>query len=153
MTSMPLRLAVAAVRMWTRLYTWRMPHAIRERRRAEIESDLWECQAERPGTTAVPLLVVARLLFGMVDDVRWRAERMSGHRIASPGRLLAIGAAVAVLAGVLWAGLTASSRTLPAPPAAPDFRARRAPYPAPPPPPPPLCNPPGVARPSPSPCS
>ena len=37
-----LRFVTGAVRAWTRLYTWRVAPSLREARRAEIESDLWE---------------------------------------------------------------------------------------------------------------
>ena len=37
-----LRLVTGAVRSWTRFYTWRVAPSLREARRAEIESDLWE---------------------------------------------------------------------------------------------------------------
>jgi hypothetical protein len=33
---------VACVRRWTCVYTWRLPPAVRDARREEIESDLWE---------------------------------------------------------------------------------------------------------------
>ena len=42
-----LRLALALVRLWTTLYTSGMPRGLRETRRAEIESDLWESQHDR----------------------------------------------------------------------------------------------------------
>src|SRR5438094_8714239 len=47
MMSRLLRLAIAFVRKWTRVYTARMSPELREARRAEIESDLWEVQQDR----------------------------------------------------------------------------------------------------------
>jgi hypothetical protein len=41
------RAAIAAARMWARLYTWRMPRTLREARIAEIESDLWESSRDQ----------------------------------------------------------------------------------------------------------
>ena len=38
--------AVAVLRAWTHVYTWRLDPGLRERRRAEIESDLWEFQQD-----------------------------------------------------------------------------------------------------------
>jgi uncharacterized protein (TIGR03435 family) len=71
-----LGILIACVRAWTRLYTSRLPPAVRNRRRAEIDSDLWEWLADQasepPGTGAVRLLL--RLLLGMPDDVAWRVE-------------------------------------------------------------------------------
>ena len=69
-----LRLSVAAVRLWTRVYTWRMPRSVREARRAEIESDLWECQTDEAAGPALPMQIMGRLALGVFDDMRWRAE-------------------------------------------------------------------------------
>ena len=72
-----LSVAVNAVHLWTRLYTWRMATTLRERRLAEIESDLWEFQhdstASRGASQAVHLLI--RLLLGIPSDFAWRAEQ------------------------------------------------------------------------------
>ena len=72
-----MRIAVGCVRGWTRLYTWRMPAAFRTTRRAEIESDLWECQcgADRDPRAGSAIHVLLRLLLGMPDDIGWRVER------------------------------------------------------------------------------
>jgi len=45
---MMLRLATALVRLWTRVFTLGMPDRVREWRRAEIESDLWEQAHDQP---------------------------------------------------------------------------------------------------------
>ena len=71
-----LRAVIACVRAWTRLYTSRLPPIVRHRRRAEIDSDLWEWRADQAreprGPGAAHLLL--RLLRGMPDDVAWRVE-------------------------------------------------------------------------------
>jgi hypothetical protein len=147
-----LRLSVAAVRVWTRAYTWRMPRSVREARIAEIESDLWECQSDEAPGRALPMQIIARLALGIFDDVRWRVENGSrGSHVARRAIAFSVGSA-AVLA-CLWVGLAMSSAQPPQLPAAPDLRLRRTPYPPPPPPPPPPCNPPGIGRESFSPCT
>jgi uncharacterized protein (TIGR03435 family) len=107
MRSSLLRLAIAIVRAWTRVYTWRMPPALREARRAEIESDAWEFQQDaahgRFKSPAAHMLI--RLLAGIPDDLCWRIEQaaVDGPRVR---RSIAIGAyaAGAVLFLVaLWA--------------------------------------------------
>ena len=71
--------ALAIVRGWTRLYTALMQPAMRDARRAEIESDLWELHedARRRGASPARIAVhmLLRLVLGIVDDVVWRAEQ------------------------------------------------------------------------------
>jgi hypothetical protein len=61
------RVAVSVTRWWTRLYTAGLPSDLREARRAEIESDLWESVSD--GAPARHIL--ARLALGMTDDLTW----------------------------------------------------------------------------------
>jgi uncharacterized protein (TIGR03435 family) len=70
-----LRIAVGLVRTWTRIYTWRMPSGSGERRRAEIESDLWEFQRDAHDHASVALRIVLRFVAGLPDDVSWRIEQ------------------------------------------------------------------------------
>ena len=49
-----MTLAVAAVRTWTRAYTWGTPSVWAEQRRAEIESDLWEQQQDPNARSLAP---------------------------------------------------------------------------------------------------
>src|SRR6266498_1521369 len=83
MTARSVRVAVAAVRAWTRMYTWRLPNGVRERRLAEIESDLWESQHDEAAGSDLALNLIVRVVLGIVDDMRWRAEQVS---VASPRR-------------------------------------------------------------------
>jgi len=147
------RLATAAVRAWTRCYTWRMEPLVRDARRAEIESDLWEHLHSDDGNSTVPLDIVSRLVLGIPDDLRWRSEHVSSHSVfVRRAAALAVGSAL-VLA-CLWLGKIVTQAGPPQPPAAPDFSWRRSvPLPPPPPPPPPPCNPPGIGRPAFSPCT
>jgi uncharacterized protein (TIGR03435 family) len=78
-------LAIAVVRAWTALYTWRMPPALREERRAEIDSDLWEFQQDANGDRGLgpALQVLFRLLAGIPDDLGWRLEHSASGDKAS----------------------------------------------------------------------
>jgi len=86
--------SVALVRWWTRAYTAGLPVAIRDGRRAEIESDLWESSHD-PSHRAQ---LVLRLLLGMIDDVRWRVGLLDVHSRNAVARV-AIGTLSCV---VLW---------------------------------------------------
>lgn len=152
MTSFLVRISVATVRTWTRVYTWHMPRSIREARRAEIESDLWECQADEGAAAALPIQIIGRLVLGAFDDVRWRVDHMSRDLHVARRTLVFSVVATAMLTGV-WIVLGTTTGTPPQAPAAPEIRWERAQYPEPPPPPPPPCNPPGIGRKPFSPCT
>ena len=66
------RVAVGVTRWWTRLYTAGLPGDLREARRAEIESDLWESVSD--GAPARHIL--ARLALGIGDDLTWSVTFM-----------------------------------------------------------------------------
>lgn len=73
-----VELATGIVRSWTRVYTAGLRRPVRDARREEIASDLWE-HAEagaRDGTAtrSVAGQILARCLLGIVDDVSWRAS-------------------------------------------------------------------------------
>jgi hypothetical protein len=63
-------LAIAATRWWTRAYTLGLPPELREARRAEIESDLWESLHDADASSPQ---ILPRLAGGVFDDVCWRA--------------------------------------------------------------------------------
>lgn len=153
MRARALRIAIAAVRAWTCLYTWRLAEPVRERRRAEIESDIWECQHDADAGRDLAMRLVVRLVLGIFDDVRWRAEQIGASSERRPVLALSVGAAV-LLACMLFA-IAGRGVNPPQPPAAPelDWRHKNRPAPPPPPPPPPPCNPPGIGRPPFSPCT
>ena len=73
-----LRLAERVVRVWVHLYTIGMPNEIRDSRRAEIRSDLWEeefdaiCSGSRHIAGMVRML--ARWLSGIPSDLSWRVQ-------------------------------------------------------------------------------
>ena len=119
MRSRVVGFAIAIVRGWTRLYTWRLPAAVRDVRRAEIESDLWESQQDSDShhrlNPAVHMLL--RLLLGIPDDLQWRTAHASPR-----GRTVRIAAALAAAVLLLAAlGLLDLMRTrkLPLPPGDP----------------------------------
>ena len=141
-----VRFASAVVRAWTFAYTWGLPAELRDARRDEIESDLWESAHDRDrSAAAVALETLARMLIGMPDDVGWRSGQI-GTPASRRWRLALAAGAVAIL--TLWlAGERAMSTEIP------DIRQLRftnnpqlIPAPPPPPPPPPPCPPPGFPR-------
>jgi hypothetical protein len=65
--------AVSVARWWTRLYTAGLPADLREARRLEVESDLWESVADG----APSRHILARLALGVVDDLTWSLTFMN----------------------------------------------------------------------------
>ena len=139
---MPLSLWIASalVRAWTRLYTLGLADHVREARREEIESDLWESRND-PGRAQSGLQVIARLAAGLTHDLGWRLEQEHAMSRYMTRPMAAI-AALALIA-VLWValGVPVSPRS-PQPPQLPrtlhaaTFGMRMPPPPPPPPPPP-----------------
>ena len=143
MTPSAVRFVAAVVRAWTCAYTWGLPAALRDARRDEIESDLWESAHDRDRPAAAAALqMVARMLIGMPDDVGWRSEQI-GTRVSRRWRLALAAGAAAIL--TLWlVGERATSTEIP------DIRQLQftnnpqlIDAPPPPPPPPPPCPPSG----------
>lgn len=70
--------AASAIRLWTRIYTAGLPFDQSGRRRAEVDSDLWESREEASrgnrNSPAVAAEMLARLVIGLPDDLRWRYE-------------------------------------------------------------------------------
>ena len=70
--------ALSLVRGWVRFYTVGMTPERRERRRLEIESDLWENREDRMATGAAPatlsLELIGRCLRGAPADLLWRYQ-------------------------------------------------------------------------------
>jgi hypothetical protein len=83
MRSIPLVAACAIVRAWTCVYTWRLPAYVRDARRAEIASDLWECRQDPAygSNLRAALHVLLRLLLGVPDDLEWRVMRSPHPRL------------------------------------------------------------------------
>ena len=114
MKSPLLEVAIRAVRGWTRLYTWRMPPAQREARRAEIESDVWEFEQDTPQCRSISPSVhmLIRLLAGVPDDLRWRMDQaaVEGTRAHGSVALSASAFGALLFACVLWAIETDAAR-------------------------------------------
>jgi hypothetical protein len=146
MTSRPpaaLGPASALVRAWTHAYTWRLEGSVRDRRRAEIDSELWEFQQDPDRGKFAAAHVIARLLAGIPDDLSWRAEHVSARRTPLRARLRMAAFAVATLVVIaaLYILPLMTADTLPPLPDKPRVRMK-----APPPPPPPPCAPPGYRQ-------
>ncbi len=137
--------AIALVKGWTRLYTIGMDPVSRDRRRAEVESDLWEfhedARRHRASPEGIAIHMFIRLVAGIPCDLLWRFEderdRATISRRSTWMTAGAIGAAFGVAA--LWAFFTFSS--IASLPPLPDSvhveRIYFRPMPPPPPPPPP----------------
>ena len=113
---MRMTLAVAVVRAWTRAYTWGAPSVWAEQRRAEIESDLWEQQQDPNGARSVAptVQVLARLVAGMTEDLRWRLERTTPRDIVVIRRAVTL-AATTIALSVLWGSSSGATRFDPCP--------------------------------------
>jgi hypothetical protein len=86
------------VRVWTYLYTFGLPSEVRDRRCAEIESDLWESEHDPDIPRHAPVL---RLLRGLPADLLWRLEVTPGRHYARAAAGVVVG--TGVLAMTLWA--------------------------------------------------
>jgi hypothetical protein len=81
---------IRVARHWVRLYTAGLPPEIREARRAELESDLWEQEYEtaaahgRPTKTAMQ--VFHRLVRGIPADLCWRQQQGGARLLRKAGR-------------------------------------------------------------------
>lgn len=74
-------IALSLVRGWFHLYTLGLPAEIQHRRRAELESDLWEQQADADRDNDRPELmgmdILSRMMLGIADDLSWRISQPS----------------------------------------------------------------------------
>jgi len=112
-----LDVVVGMTRSWVAVYTSGLAPELRDARRAEIDSDLWEhqrtarLQDQPPGETALQLLT--RLLLGILSDVTWRLE--TGHSVSGERSirmnealymrgLVAVGVALALLVVIVGVG-------------------------------------------------
>jgi len=66
--------AAAVVRAWTWAYTALVSSELRDRRRLEVDADLWEAAHDEHGDRSAVLLLL-RASGGIVDDVRWTLEQ------------------------------------------------------------------------------
>jgi hypothetical protein len=134
--AMPL--ACSLVRGWTAVYTWRLPEPVREARRAEMESELWEFQADTSdrGDLNPAFHAVIRLAAGIPDDLLWRRENAAPVSVAT--RQFAIAGIAGALLALAWTVVALQEPEPPRAPAAAPLRwVFELPAPPPPPPPPP----------------
>lgn len=136
-------LAPALVRAWTHAYTWGLDAAVRDRRRAEIESELWEFQQDPDRGSHPAAHMLARLIAGIPDDLSWRADHRAvrRRRVSTGVRIAAWTVGTFIIAAALFILPLMSAGTLPPLPDKPRVTMK-----APPPPPPPPCAPPGYPQ-------
>ena len=95
MTEESVGIIPSLVRSWTRVYTFGLTAEIREARRAEIESDLWEHahDLELGGDASSPFCALhelIRLLAGVPDDLLWRIEQAKSYSMERDSHILSI---------------------------------------------------------------
>ena len=150
MNGLALCVAVAAVRAWTRVYTYGLPGEQRTARREEIDSDLWESvnDAAISDRRTLALQIAARLVVGMPDDLGWRSEQAAAGAVWR--WRVALTVVVATVFALWLVGERTTSEKLPALPesllSSPD-KVKLIDPPPPPPPPPPPCLPAGFPQP------
>lgn len=87
---------LALVRAWVRLYTGGLRAEVRDTRRAEIESDLWEhVHDERArGLRPLPITlhVIGRMLRGLPADLSWRLRHRPRRGVVQNVRLAGLAA-------------------------------------------------------------
>ena len=98
--------AVSVARWWTSVYTAGLPIELRDARRAEVESDLWESVAD--GTPSRHIL--ARLALGVVDDLSWSLTFMDTSSRATA--TWSIGTLLVFALSWLWLSLAPDSLTM-----------------------------------------
>jgi TonB family protein len=133
------RAALSLVRAWTRVYTAGLQTELRDARREEIESDLWEAERESQSdpSRSSALHAIVRLAAGMPDDLGWRLEQVDAMT-----RTARVSALVVVACALLAIGAGIASRmTEPGSLPAPSLRPLRARVAYPPPPSPPAAPP------------
>jgi hypothetical protein len=150
MNDLALRGAVAAVRAWTRAYTYGLPDEQRDARREEIDSDLWESVNDTTSDQrTLALRIAARLVVGMPDDLGWRREQAAAAALWR--WRVALTVVVATVFALWLVGERTTSEKLPDLPESLRISPHGVRYidpPPPPPPPPPPCLPPGFPQPS-----
>src|SRR5687767_6391684 len=81
-----------AVRTWVAIYTIGLAGTVKESRRNEIESDLWEQQRvaliEDERTLDTAIHIFTRWVLGLPADIFWRAETTLAGREEREGRVI-----------------------------------------------------------------
>jgi hypothetical protein len=97
------RAAAGVARWWTRLYTAGLPIDLRDARRAEVESDLWESVADG----APSRHILARVALGIVDDLSWSLTFMDTS--ARTTATWSVGSLLVFVLSWLWLSLAPES--------------------------------------------
>jgi hypothetical protein len=97
------RAAAGVARWWTRVYTAGLPGHLRDARRAEVESDLWESVADG----APPRHILARVALGVVDDLTWSLTFMDTNTRATT--TWSVGTLLALALAWIWLSLAPQS--------------------------------------------
>jgi hypothetical protein len=98
--------AATVTRWWTRFYTAGLPEDLRDARRAEVESDLWESLAD--GSPSRHIL--ARLALGLVDDLTWSLTLMDSSSRATAK--WSVGSLAVFVLSWLWLSLAPESASM-----------------------------------------
>ena len=95
--------AVGLTRWWTRVYTAGLPVDLRDTRRAEVESDLWESVSDG----APSRHILARLALGVADDLTWSLTRMDTSTRATA--TWSVGSLLVFVLAWMWLSLAPQS--------------------------------------------
>ena len=95
--------AVSVTRWWTRIYTAGLPADLRDARRAEVESDLWESLSDG----APSRHILARLALGIVDDLSWSLTLMDTSTRATA--TWSVGSLLVLVLSWMWLTLAPES--------------------------------------------
>jgi hypothetical protein len=98
--------AASVARWWTRVYTAGLPADLRDARRAEVESDLWESLADG----APSRQILARVALGLADDLTWSLTFMDHSTRATA--TWSIGTLFVLVLSWLWLSLAPESLTM-----------------------------------------
>jgi hypothetical protein len=81
---------IRVTRHWVRLYTAGLPPEIRDTRRAELESDLWEQEHDAAAADGrlmkAAMQVLHRLVRGIPADLCWRQQQGGAKLLRRAGR-------------------------------------------------------------------
>lgn len=100
------RAAASVARWWTRFYTAGLPVDLRNARRAEVESDLWESLADG----APSRHILARVALGLADDLTWSLTVMDISTRATAK--WSAGSLLVLVLSWLWLSLVPESLTM-----------------------------------------